>query len=105
MVDLTDQKELIELLKETNAFLRKQNEDQQKQIQELTQTIVNLNETVNYMKKKLFGASSEKSKKIEVVQGQQNFFNEIEAHVDSSVTEPTIETILMINLVLIVIAR
>ncbi|MGL4799411.1 MAG: IS66 family transposase, partial [Cellulosilyticaceae bacterium] len=97
MMDSTDQKELIQLLKETNEFLRKQNEDQQKQIQELTQTIVNLNETVNYMKKKLFGASSEKSKKIEVVQGQQNFFNEIEAHVDPSVTEPAIETILVAN--------
>ena len=97
MMDSTDQKELIGLLKQTNTFLRKQNEDQQKQIQELTQTIVNLNETIHYMKKKLFGASSEKSKKIEGIEGQQNFFNEIEAYVDPSVTEPTIETLLVAN--------
>lgn len=94
-MDSSDQKELIQLLKETNEFLRKQNEEQQKQIQELTQSIVNLNETVNYLKKKIFGASSEKTKNIETVEGQQNFFNEIEAHVDPSALEPCIETILV----------
>lgn len=103
-MDSADQKELMGLLKETNEFLRKQNEEQQKQnaeqqkqIQELTQTIINLNETVNYLKKKIFGASSEKSKKIEPVEGQQNFFNEIEVHVDPSSTEPTIETVIVSN--------
>jgi len=88
-----EQRELIQLLKETNDYLKKQNEQQQKQIQDLTQTIANLNETVEYLKNKLFGASSEKSKVAEVAPGQLSLFNEVEAFMDPSAEEPTLETI------------
>lgn len=90
----TDQRELIQLLKDTNDYLKKQNEQQQKQIQDLTQTIANLNETVEYLKNKIFGASSEKSKNVEVTPNQLNLFNEVEACVDPSAYEPTVETVL-----------
>lgn len=98
-MDQANHNELIQLLKDaleqskdTTVFLKKQNEDQQKQIQELTQTIANLNETVEYLKNKIFGASSEKSKNNEVTPGQQNLFNEVEAYTDPSLEEPTVET-------------
>jgi transposase len=101
-MDQAEQKELVQLLKEAldqskdnNSYLRQQNEAQQNQIQELTQTIANLNETVEYLKNKIFGASSEKLKTADdVTPGQQSFFNEVEASVDPSEDEPTVETIL-----------
>ena len=59
--------ELIELLKDTIEYLKKENESLKEekagflaQIQELQQTTVNLNETVEYLKRKLFGRSREK---------------------------------------------
>ena len=94
-MDQADQKELIQLLKENNTYLKQQNEIQQKQIQDLTQTIANLNETVEYLKNKIFGASSEKLKVVdEVSPDQLSLFNEVEACVDPSVEEPTVETVL-----------
>ncbi len=97
-----EQKELIQLLKdsleqskEMNKYLKQQNDDKEKQIQNLTQTIANLNETVEYLKDKIFGASSEKIKVVdEVSPDQQSLFNEAEAVADPSVPEPTVENVL-----------
>ncbi len=99
-----EQKELIQLLKdsleqskEMNKYLKQQNDDKEKQIQNLTQTIANLNETVEYLKDKIFGASSEKIKVVdEVSPDQQSLFNEAEAVADPSVPEPTVETFLVV---------
>lgn len=101
MMNQAEQKELIQLLKdsleqykETNQYFKKQNEEQQKQIQQLTQVIANLNETVEYLKNKIFGSSSQKQKSNDVIPGQQSLFNEVEAHVDPSAEEPTVENVL-----------
>src|SRR5699024_6759319 len=56
----------------------------------LNQMIANLNETVEYLKKKLFASSSEKTKK-GPFPGQLDLFNEAEAAADPSVPEPTLE--------------
>lgn len=91
----SDLEELIKLLKENNEYLRTQNEDQQNQIKQLTQTVANLNETVLYLKDKLFGTSSEKTTTPEpMIDGQQYFFNEAETFTDPKEKEPTIESAL-----------
>jgi len=69
-----------------NESLRKTNEELVKQISELSQTIANLNETLEYMKRKMFGKSREKASS--ELEGQLDFFNEIEASMDPSVKEP-----------------
>lgn len=88
------QKETIESLRQlvdsqclTIEQMTKSHEDQTAQ---LNQTIANLNETVEYLKKKLFGSSSEKTIKDEFP-GQMNLFNEAETFADLSVPEPTLE--------------
>ena len=62
----------------------------EEQTAQLNQTIANLNETVEYLKKKLFASSSERSKKDGFL-GQMDLFNEAEATMDLSVPEPTLE--------------
>ena len=62
----------------------------EEQTAQTNQTIANLNETVEYPKKKLFSSSSEKTKKDEF-SGQMALFNEIEAAVDPSVLEPPLK--------------
>lgn len=98
-----DQREIIQLLKDSleqykanNEYLKKLNEEQQNQIQQLTQTIVNLNETVENLKNKIFGFSSEKTrlKNNDVIPEQQNFFNEVEAYVDPTAKEPKLDDVL-----------
>jgi len=89
-----EQTEIITLLKETNEYLKTQNENQQKQIEHLTQTIINLNETIGQLKRKMFGTSSEKLKaNNKDIPGQVNFFNEAEVIADSSLEEPSLETV------------
>ena len=90
------QKETIESLRQlvdsqrlTIAQLTKNPEEQTAQ---LNQTIANLNETVEYLKKKLFASSSEKAKK-DGFPGQMDLFNEAEAVADPSVPEPTLEEV------------
>ena len=56
----------------------------EEQTAQLNQTIANLNETVEYLKKKLFASSSEKAKK-DAFPGQLDLFNEAEAASDPSV--------------------
>ena len=92
---------LLQLQKETIESLRQLVESQwltieqmakshEEQTAQLNQTIANLNETVEYLKKKLFASSSEKSNE-DVFPGQINLFNEAEAAADPSVPEPTLE--------------
>lgn len=89
--------ELVQLLKETIAYLKKENESLRKangellgQIQELNQTAANLNETIEYLKRKLFGTSREKQ---EEDPDQLSFFNEAEKEADPNVPEPTEEEV------------
>ena len=92
---------LIQLQKETIESLRQLVDSQrltieqmvkshEEQTVQLNQTIANLNETVEYLKKKLFASSSEKAEK-PAFPGQLNLFNEAEAAADPSVPEPTLE--------------
>lgn len=81
--------QLIKQYEDKIAQLTKSNEEQ---VAQLNQTIANFNETIEYLKKKLFAPSSEKSQKNEIP-GQIDLFNEVEASVDPSVPEPTIETV------------
>ena len=55
--------ELVTMLKETNKYLRSENEKLLNQISELNQNIANLQETIDYLKRKMYGTSSEKSSK------------------------------------------
>lgn len=79
---------LIQLQKETIESLRQLVDSQrltigqmakshEEQTAQLNQTIADLNETVEYLKKKLFAPSSEKVKK-DVFPGQIDLFNEAE---------------------------
>lgn len=92
---------LIQLQKETIESLRQLVDSQcrtieqmakshEEQTTQLNQTIANLNETVEYLKKKLFAPSSEKAKK-NGFPGQMDLFNEAEAAADPSVPEPALE--------------
>lgn len=92
---------LIQLQRETIESLRQLADSQRltieqmaishkEQTAQLNQTIANLNETVEYLKKKLFASSSERSKK-DVFPGQMDLFNEAEATMDPSVPKPTLE--------------
>ncbi len=60
----------------------------QKSVDEQTLTIKNLNEQIEYLTKKLFGTSSEKSKACE---GQLSFFNEAELETTEDILSETIE--------------
>ena len=55
--------ELVTMLKETNEYLRSENEKLLNQISELNQNIANLQETIDYLKRKMYGTSSEKTSK------------------------------------------
>ena len=55
--------------------LMKQLEEKDRQMAELNQTIANLTETINEMKRKLFGISSEKTSKQFNIDGQLSLFD------------------------------
>ena len=80
-------RQLVDIQRLTIERMTKSHEEQTAQ---LNQTIANLNETVKYLKKKLFASSSEKTKK-EAFPGQMDLFNEAEAAADPSVPEPALE--------------
>lgn len=88
------QKETIESLRQLadsqRLTIEQMSQNHEEQTAQLNQTIANLNETVEYLKKKLFASSSERSKK-DVLPGQMDLFNEAEATMDPSVPEPTLE--------------
>lgn len=54
--------------------IMKQLEEKDRQMAEMNQTIANLTETINEMKRKLFGVSSEKTSKQCNIDGQLIFF-------------------------------
>ena len=81
--------ELADTLKETIEYLKSENEKLLNQISDLNQNIANLQETIDYLKRKMYGTSSEKSSKD--VPGQMDLFNETEKTADESVPEPTAE--------------
>lgn len=66
--------------------LLKQLESKDRQMEQLNQTIANLTETINELKRKIFGISSEKSSNIPSVDGQLSLFDE------SGMTEPIFES-------------
>ena len=88
------QKETIESLRQLvdspRLTIEQMAKNHEMQTAQLNQTIANLNETVEYLKKKLFASSSEKTKK-DAFPGQLDLFNEAEAAADPSVPEPTLE--------------
>ena len=88
------QKETIESLRQLadsqRLTIEQMSQNHEEQTAQLNQTIANLNETVEYLKKKLFASSSERSKK-DVFPGQMDLFNEAEATMDPSVLEPALE--------------
>ena len=92
---------LIQLQKETIESLRQLVDSQrltigqmakshEEQTAQLNQTIANLNETVEYLRKKLFASSSEKTKDA-AFPGQLDLFNEAETAADPSALEPGLE--------------
>ncbi len=54
-------KSMVEHLQKENEELRKTNQEQLEQIKQLNQSIANLTETVEYLKRKLYGRSSKKT--------------------------------------------
>lgn len=76
----------------TNALvnsLLKQLEAKDRQMEQLNQTIANLTETINEMKRKLFGISSEKSSHVSGIDGQLSLFEQPEED-ESAQTPETI---------------
>lgn len=57
--------------------LLKQLEAKDRQMEQLNETIANLTETINELKRKIFGISSERSSKISYIQGQLSLFDEL----------------------------
>lgn len=99
----SERKTLMQLQKETIESLRQLVDSQrltieqmakshEEQTVQMNQTIANLNEMVEYLEKKLFASSSEKTKK-DGFPGQMDLFNEAEVAADSSVLEPTLEEV------------
>lgn len=92
---------LIQLQKETIESLRQLADSQrltigqmakshEEQAAQLNQTIANLNETAEYLRKKLSASSSEKTKDA-AFPGQLDLFNEAETAADPSALEPGLE--------------
>ena len=90
------QKETIESLRQLvdsqRLTIEQMAKSHEEQTTQMNQTIVNLNETVEYLPKKLFASSSEKTKK-DGFSGQMALFNEAKATADPSVLEPALEEI------------
>jgi transposase len=63
----------------------------EKRITELEQENKRLHDTVDYLTRKLYGSSSEKTSAI--LEGQMSIFDEAEASADKTVKEPTLDTI------------
>lgn len=83
-IKLMEYKDTITQLNTLLAAQTEQNHTLQKTVEELRQDNRNLMEQIDYLTKKLFGTSSEKSKDIE---GQLNLFDEAEQEADLSETE------------------
>ena len=66
--------------------LLKQLEAKDHQMEQLNQTIANLTETINELKRKIFGISSEKSSNLPYIDGQLSLFDQL--GIDELVYEP-----------------
>jgi len=66
--------------------LLKQLEAKDHQMEQLNQTIANLTETINELKRKIFGISSEKSSNLPYIDGQLSLFDQL--GIDEHVHEP-----------------
>ena len=66
--------------------LLKQLEAKDHQIELLNQTIANLTETINELKRKIFGISSEKSSNLPCINGQLSLFDQL--GIDEPIQEP-----------------
>lgn len=71
--------------------LLKQLEAKDRQMEQLNQTIANLTETINEMKRKIFGISSEKSSNVPGIDGQLSLFDQI--GIDEPVQTPETTTV------------
>lgn len=86
---LEEYKALVEELRRENEELRKTNAQLLEQTRELNQNVANLTETIEYLKRKLFGKSREKAED----PNQLNFFNEAEVTADETSPEPSVEEV------------
>lgn len=80
---------MIEHLQKENEEQHKIIREQLEQMKQLNQNIANLTETVEYLKRKLYGRSSEKTPD----PNQLNFFNEAEVILDPAAPEPDKEAL------------
>ena len=71
--------------------LLKQLESKDRQMEQLNQTIANLTETINELKRKIFGISSERSSNISSFDGQLNLFESLE--IEESIHVPEVITV------------
>ena len=86
---LKEYEERIAQLLRDNEALQKTNDQLLEQTRELNQNVANLTETVEYLTRKLFGKSREKTED----PNQLNFFNEAEVTVDEASPEPSVEEV------------
>lgn len=70
--------ELKDLISQLNITISSQNET----IKNLNTTIASLNEQIDYLKKKLFGSSSEKRSRNSDIEGQMSLFDDIDVTAD-----------------------
>jgi len=66
--------------------LLKQLEAKDHQMEQLNQTIANLTETINELKRKIFGISSEKSSNLPCIDGQLSLFDQL--GIEEPIQEP-----------------
>ena len=84
--------EALEIQKQTNELLLKQNAALQEKIDKMEVTIANQNETIEYLKRKIFGRTSEKTSAPDPNQMTIfDFFNEAEKEANPNEPEPTAE--------------
>ena len=86
---LKEYEERIAQLLRDNEALQKTNDQLLEQTRELNQNVANLTETVEYLTRKLFGKSREKTED----PNQLNFFNEAEVTADEASPEPSVEEV------------
>lgn len=82
--------EALEAQKKSNELLLAQNAALQSKLEKTEATIANLNETIEYLKRKMFGRSSEKTTDVDPNQMTIfDFFNEAEKEANPDEPEPT----------------
>ena len=72
--------------------LLKQLEAKDRQMEQLNQTIANLTETINELKRKIFGISSEKSSNVRGIDGQLSLFEQLGVDEPVQIPETIMDT-------------